>query len=201
VLTVLINDRTRDRATHVIWEGEYRLPAGTELVVKATLIGLYPETTARVAVHFGTVERGPIACDVILNAPRTLFIREAEARGCNILDGLGMLVNQSAIAIKNRSVLKPGTGVMRGGLGVCYSRTPSGPAADDGPDRRIIHSLYPSSAAVRRVDRREVIYAFGEIFFPFLQFDEIKSDKGDIFCTLTRQRTVARDSLNFIDTK
>ena len=48
-LAALINDRTRAHAMHVIWEGQYRIPPGTDLLVNATPIGLYPDVTARVA--------------------------------------------------------------------------------------------------------------------------------------------------------
>jgi shikimate dehydrogenase len=92
-------------------------------VVKATPIVLYPDTTGRVRVDFDSLEPGTIARDVIPNPPRTLFIKEAEACGCNILDGLGMLVNQSAIAIKNWSVLKPATGVTRRAIGALFANT------------------------------------------------------------------------------
>jgi shikimate dehydrogenase len=35
-----------------------------------------------------------VVADVIPNPPRTQLIREAEVRGCILLDGLGMLVSQ-----------------------------------------------------------------------------------------------------------
>jgi shikimate dehydrogenase len=38
--------------------------------------------------------------DAITNPPRTLLMRDAEARGCKALDGMGMLVNQGIIALK-----------------------------------------------------------------------------------------------------
>ena len=41
-----------------------------------------------------------IVADAITNPPRTHFIKDAEARGCKALDGLGMLVNQGVIALK-----------------------------------------------------------------------------------------------------
>jgi len=41
-----------------------------------------------------------VVADVIPNPPRTHFIKDAEARGCTTLDGLGMLVNQGVIGIK-----------------------------------------------------------------------------------------------------
>ena len=39
-------------------------------------------------------------CDVIPNPPRTPFLNEAEKRGAQTIDGLGMLVYQAAIAFK-----------------------------------------------------------------------------------------------------
>ncbi len=42
-----------------------------------------------------------VVADVIPNPPRTPLIRDAEARGCVVLDGLGMLVNQGVISIKH----------------------------------------------------------------------------------------------------
>jgi shikimate dehydrogenase len=41
------------------------------------------------------------------------LIREAEARGCTVLDGLGMLVNQGAIAIRLWSGVAVDRSVMR----------------------------------------------------------------------------------------
>jgi shikimate dehydrogenase len=54
-----------------------------------------------------------IVADVIPNPPRTLLIREAEARGCRTLDGLGMLVNQGVISIKHWTGVDAEPGVMR----------------------------------------------------------------------------------------
>jgi shikimate dehydrogenase len=42
-----------------------------------------------------------VVADVIPNPPRTPLIRDAEARGCTVLDGLGMLVNQGVISIRH----------------------------------------------------------------------------------------------------
>ena len=36
-----------------------------------------------------------VVADVIPNPPRTNLVKDAEAIGCTVLDGLGMLVNQA----------------------------------------------------------------------------------------------------------
>ena len=41
-----------------------------------------------------------MVADVIVNPPRTRLIRDAEAKGCTVIDGLGMLVNQGATGVK-----------------------------------------------------------------------------------------------------
>jgi shikimate dehydrogenase len=51
--------------------------------------------------------------DVVFNPAETLFLKEAKARGCKTLDGLGMLVNQGAIAFQRWTGVEPDKGVMR----------------------------------------------------------------------------------------
>ena len=54
-----------------------------------------------------------VVADGIHNPPRTNLIRDAEARGCTALDGLGMLVNQGVIAVKHWSGIDVDPIVMR----------------------------------------------------------------------------------------
>ncbi len=78
------------------WKAGYRLPEGTDALVNATSVGLYPDP-GRPDIDYGRIGPGMLVCDVIPNPPRSAFLREAEARGARTLDGLGMLVNQGAI--------------------------------------------------------------------------------------------------------
>jgi shikimate dehydrogenase len=80
------------------WTSNHRVPDGTEILVNATSIGLFPEIEAVPEVDFATIRPGMVVCDVIPNPPRTRFLAMSEERGATTLDGLGMLVYQGAIA-------------------------------------------------------------------------------------------------------
>jgi shikimate dehydrogenase len=115
-LSALINERTAARGAFLEREGNFQVPSGTDLLVNATSIGLYPDLTARVPVDTASLESGTTVCDVIPNPPHTMFLADAAARGCTVIDGLGMLVNQGAIAIKLWSGREPDQAVMRDAL-------------------------------------------------------------------------------------
>ena len=57
-----------------------------------------------------------VVADVIANPPLTNLIREARARGCTGIDGLGMLINQGVIGIKYWTGVDVDPGVMRAKL-------------------------------------------------------------------------------------
>ncbi len=99
-LVKLLNDKTPVKATFLPWKGDHAVPADTDVVVNATSIGLFPDVDARVAVKLDTLKPGMVVADVIPNPPRTRLIREAAARGCTVLDGIGMLVNQGVVSVK-----------------------------------------------------------------------------------------------------
>jgi shikimate dehydrogenase len=99
----------------VPWSGDLAVPEGTDVLVNATSIGLHPDVDARVPLDPETL-RGMVVADVIPNPPRTRLIRDAEARGCTVLDGLGMLVNQGVIAIRHWTGVDPDPAVMRAAL-------------------------------------------------------------------------------------
>ncbi|MFQ3651290.1 MAG: shikimate dehydrogenase [Gemmataceae bacterium] len=104
------------RSTFERWQGDYRIPPGTDYLINATSIGLYPDTEARVPLDLTTLERSTVVCDIIPNPPRTRLIREAQDKGCVVLDGLGMLVNQGIIGIELWSGQRPDAAVMRQAL-------------------------------------------------------------------------------------
>ena len=120
-LAKLINDKTDAEATFVKWEGDYQVPAGTDIVINSTSIGLFPDVDAKVAVDLSTLTSDMVVADVIPNPPRTWLIKEAEKIGCTTLDGLGMLVNQGVIGFKLWTGVEPDTTVMRKALEDVFS--------------------------------------------------------------------------------
>lgn len=100
VLVDLINSKTPAIAELVVWNHNVTVPSDTAIVVNATSIGLYPDIDARLNLDMASVMPSMVVADIIPNPPRTLFIRDSEARGCRVIDGLGMLVNQGVIGIK-----------------------------------------------------------------------------------------------------
>jgi shikimate dehydrogenase len=98
-LARLLEERTPAEATYVPWSGHYRVPAGTDVVVNATPVGLYPDVDARLDLDVDSLRHGMIVADVIPNPPATQLLRDAASRGCVTIDGLGMLVDQGVLGI------------------------------------------------------------------------------------------------------
>ncbi|HVW36371.1 MAG TPA: shikimate dehydrogenase [Pirellulales bacterium] len=111
-LVALLNEHTQTPASFAAWEDEFLLPADCELVVNATNIGLN-DPDARVPIDFSAASPELVAADVIASPPDTRFLAEAKARGAKTLDGLGMIVNQGAIAFRLWTGIEPDVSVMR----------------------------------------------------------------------------------------
>ena len=99
-LVDLLNAKTRTPAELAVQRGPYRIPEGTDILVNATSIGLYPDVDGRLGLDVESLRPELVVADVIPNPPRTLLIREAEEHGCRVIDGLGMVVNQGVIGVK-----------------------------------------------------------------------------------------------------
>lgn len=112
-LAELLKSKAGATAVAVGWEGDYKVAADVDVVVNATSIGLYPDLQARVPLDVATLEPRMVVADVIPNPPETRLVREARARGCKVLDGLGMLVNQGVIGFKSWTGLSADPSVMR----------------------------------------------------------------------------------------
>ena len=112
-LARLIEDRTPASAEFMLWDGAYRVPESVNVVINATSIGLFPDIDARLDLDLDSLQPHMLVADVIPNPPRTPLLRDAAARGCVTLDGLGMLVNQGIISIKLWTGIDAEPAVMR----------------------------------------------------------------------------------------
>ncbi len=114
-LAALIHEKLSVRSQAVVWEGDYHVTPGTDVVINATSIGL-GDGAARVPLDVASLSAEMVVADVIFNPPDTRLIRDARARGCRTLDGLGMLVNQAVIGFKIWTGVDPDRELMRESL-------------------------------------------------------------------------------------
>jgi shikimate dehydrogenase len=119
-LVALVNERTPALAELVVWNGHLRVPEETDIVVNATSVGLFPDVDARLELDVGGLHEGMVVADVIPNPPRTRLVRDAEARGATVLDGLGMLVQQGVISVRHWTGVDADPAVMRGTLAAIF---------------------------------------------------------------------------------
>lgn len=98
------------------WRGDIAIPADADVVINATSVGLYPDVDARLALDVATLKPHMVVADVIPNPPRTRLVRDAQVRGCQVIDGLGMLVNQGVIGIHYWTGIDSDPRIMRAAL-------------------------------------------------------------------------------------
>ena len=99
-LADLLSEKTPADSEFVTWDQTYTVPEGTDVLLNATSIGLYPDVNDKPDIDYDSIRGDMVVCDVIPNPPWTPFLLEAQNRGAKTLDGLGMLVNQGTIAFK-----------------------------------------------------------------------------------------------------
>lgn len=101
---------------YVPWDGIYELEPDTDIVVNATSIGLFPDVEAQVPLAVESLRPEMVVADVIPNPPTTRLVRDAREAGCQVIDGLGMLVAQGVIGVEYWTGRTPDSSVMRQGL-------------------------------------------------------------------------------------
>ena len=111
-LVKLLNEKTPAKAMMVNWPKAFAIPSGSDIAVNATSIGL-SDADAQLDIYLNSLKPGTVVADVIPNPPRTRLVRDATARGCKVIDGLGMLINQGVIGVKYWTGVDADPAVMR----------------------------------------------------------------------------------------
>lgn len=96
-LAALVDSRTPASCDYQPWSPRFTIPADADVVINATSIGFGAGSTETLDVDTDSLHNHMVVADVMANPPMTLWLQAAQARGCTILTGLGMLVNQAAI--------------------------------------------------------------------------------------------------------
>lgn len=99
-LADLLSSRVGLSVDFVRWDRTFRVPEEASIIVNATSVGLFPDLDARLDIDFDSLRPSMLVADVIPNPPRTHLVRSAEGKGCQVIDGLEMLVGQGVIGIK-----------------------------------------------------------------------------------------------------
>jgi shikimate dehydrogenase len=121
-LAALLAGRTKAKADYAPWQGRFKVPASARGGINAPSIGLFPDVDAELPLDLETVQPRMVVADVIPNPPRTRLVRAAREKGCRVIDGLGMLVNQGVIGVKYWTGIEPDPAVMRAALEDVFGR-------------------------------------------------------------------------------
>lgn len=111
-LVRILRENTEVEVDYVPWEGTFRVPAGTDVLVNATSIGLYPNVADKPDIDYDTLVPGMYVQDVIPNPTLTPFLAEAEKRGVKWQSGAQMLINQAALNVAMWTGREPDKAVM-----------------------------------------------------------------------------------------
>ncbi|MGB0783813.1 MAG: shikimate dehydrogenase [Marinomonas sp.] len=115
-LAKLVADNTSAGAEYHAWIKQYLIPAETDLVINVTSIGLYPNVDAELDIDTDSIKSSMVVADGIFNPPETRLIQTAKTKGCTTVNGLGMLVQQGAIAFEYWTGKVPSIDVMKAAL-------------------------------------------------------------------------------------
>ena len=111
-LMAILRENTKAQCRYIDWDGPFTIPEGTDIVVNATSVGLYPDVEAMPNINLDSITKEMFVQDVIPNPTETALIKELRHRGIPCATGAGMLINQAALNIEMWTGKKPDKDVM-----------------------------------------------------------------------------------------
>lgn len=85
---------------------------GSDFIINTTSLGMVPRVEEMPPLNPEWIRSSQWVIDLIYKPKETLFLREARTKGCQTLNGLGMLLEQGVLAFEQWSGLKPPVEVM-----------------------------------------------------------------------------------------
>jgi len=107
-----LRENTMVAVDYVPWVDKFKIPAGIDILINATSIGMYPNLNDKPNIDYGTITKDMYVQDVIPNPAYTPFLQEADKRKVRWQSGIQMLINQAALNITMWTGLKPNKDVM-----------------------------------------------------------------------------------------
>lgn len=111
-LMEILKENTKTECRYIDWDGPFAIPEGTDIVVNATSVGLYPDVEAMPNIDLDSITADMFVQDVIPNPTETALIKELRRRGIPCATGAGMLINQAALNIEMWTGQKPDKEIM-----------------------------------------------------------------------------------------
>jgi shikimate dehydrogenase len=112
-LADLLRQQSAVTASHAELSGSaLSLEADTAVLVNATSLGM-DNPYAKLPIDPNSFGSKLVVADVAYNAPRTWLTQQAAGRGCRIIDGLSLYVEQTALALRAWTGIMPDTVEMR----------------------------------------------------------------------------------------
>ena len=96
-LAKLIAEQTPAESEYLPWTPAIAVPAGTDILINGTCVGLHPNGHEKPDIDYDTVAADMVVSDVVFNPVDPLFLQEARKRGAKTVSGIGMLVQQGAL--------------------------------------------------------------------------------------------------------
>jgi shikimate 5-dehydrogenase len=75
------------------------ISANFDIIINATSVGMTPNVDVS-PVTDECLHKGQVVCDIVYTPPRTKLLQMAEAKGCKVVTGEGMLVHQGLESFK-----------------------------------------------------------------------------------------------------
>ena len=96
-LCALLKEKTSAESEFIPWTDGIAVPAGTDILINGTPLGLKPDDASFPDIDYDTILPGMHVCDVVFNPAQTIFLEKAAGKGAVTHSGLGMLVRQGAL--------------------------------------------------------------------------------------------------------